>query len=372
MIKKTFTIGITGNIATGKSVIRRMLANAGALGMDADVLAHRMYYPGGPAYQAVIQDFGTEVLDEQNFISNQVLGEIVFNSADRLRQLEAIVHPLVINTILGRIQAAHSPLVALEAIKLLEANLDKHCDQVWVSHASPDQQIQRLVDSRGLSECQARLRIETQTPQSNKLARADVVINTEGTFKDTWRRTLRALNDTIQSAEYETPQNINSSNGWTTKHIGQIPYSQLEPSWIELSGEEPSNLYVQLGMKVLYPIFKEDHIKAFLIWEDWNYSATLVEVYPRSFLKEMPSLVMDVFEKQALMGQSEILMIGEKLTRESGLVPDHFGFDCLEINQFTYPGWKRAAEKSTRVEQTRVWTKIIAQPFEQQNEFISK
>ena len=372
MINKTCTIGITGNIATGKSVIRRMLANAGALGMDADVLAHRMYYPGGPAYQTVIQAFGTEILSNQDQISSKKLGEIVFNHPDYLKQLEAIVHPLVEKTILGRIQAAHRSLVALEAIKLLEANLDQHCDYIWVSHAAPHQQVQRLMQSRGFSEGQARLRIESQTSQSNKLARADVIINTEGNFKDTWRRTLTALNDTIQLAENETPLYINSSNNWTTKNVGQIPYSQLEPSWTELSGETPSNLYAQLGSKVLCPLLKEDYIKAFLIWEDWNFSATLVKVYPKTILKEMPGLVLDVLEKQALMGQSEILLIAETLIRESGLVPDQFGFDFIEIDQFTYPAWKMAAVKSTGAEGTRVWTKILSQPFELQSEFMSK
>ena len=138
-------IGITGNIATGKSVVRRMLANAGALGLDADVIGHRMIYPQGPAFQEVLTAFGGGILNENGEISRTSLGEIVFKNPDQLAKLEAIVHPAVTDAIQKRLAHSQSPLVALEAIKLLEAGLGEICNAVWVSHAPHTTQLERLM-----------------------------------------------------------------------------------------------------------------------------------------------------------------------------------------------------------------------------------
>jgi len=179
MINSSFVIGITGNIATGKSVIRRMLSNLGVLGIDADTLANRMLYPGGKAYNQVIEIFGTEIKTDKDQISNKKLGQIVFNDPKALKQLEEVIHPGVIETTIKYAKTAHHPIISIEAIKLIESGLREYCDQIWVSHASFDLQMERLQKTRNLSAEEANSRISAQPLQIEKLSLADVIINTE-------------------------------------------------------------------------------------------------------------------------------------------------------------------------------------------------
>lgn len=367
MINKTFIIGITGNIATGKSVIRRMLANAGVMTIDADVLANRMIYPGGPAYQAVIEAFGTEIKTKNGRISHQQLGQIVFNDPEKLKQLEALIHPSVIQAILKRTKTAGRPVVAIEAIKLLESDLGGYCDSIWVSHATYKSQMQRLMHTRGLSEQTARTRIEAQSQQLTKLSQADVIINTEASFKDTWMRTQIALNDTIQPPYQEPPTHINSSKDGLLTPISRIATEQVESAWVDLAQADTSALYEHLGMQVVLPVLNQDRIDAFLIWRDWNFTATLEKVYPASFLNTQAELAFDSFERMARLNQVEFLLIAEDLTSHAELQPTQFGYFQQHADQVTYPGWQQAAEKTAPGQRSSLWMKVLTQPFEMES-----
>jgi dephospho-CoA kinase len=371
MINQSFIIGITGNIATGKSVIRRMLENTGAFTMDADFIAHRMLYPGGPAYQPVIDAFGSQILmDDDHLISNKKLGEIVFDDPQRLKQLESLTHPPVINTILARINAAKRPVVAVEAIKLLEAGLGTHCDSIWVSHASFDYQVARLLKTRGLTEDEAKTRINAQTSQSLKLTQADVIINTETSFKDTWRRTRQALNDTILSTR-DASLSINSSGEYSLKPVSQIPDSHLEAVWGRLSGEDPASLYEQLGMRKVSLIAQKDRISAIIVCESWNFTTALTKVFPIQTLNTQPGLILSAFEQQARVNQSEVLLIPNSIG--DGFIDqmEASGFMNQSLDQFTYPAWQMSAQKVISNQAASIWAKILAQPFEvEHNGFI--
>jgi dephospho-CoA kinase len=370
MINQSFIIGITGNIATGKSVIRRMLENAGAFTMDADFLAHRMLYPGGLAYQSIIDAFGSQVLMDDRMISNKKLGEIVFNDSQRLKQLESIIHPPVINTILARINAAKRPLVAVEAIKLLEAGLGTHCDSIWASHASFDHQVARLQETRGLTEDEAKTRINAQTPQSLKLRQADIIINTETSFKDTWRRTRQALNDTIQSMR-DAPLYINNSEGYSLVPVSHLPDSHLETVWGKLTGEDPASLYEQLGMRKVLLITQKDRITAIIVCESWNFTTALTHVFPFQLLITQPALILSAFEQHARLIQSEVLLIPNLIG--DGIIDQMAasGFINQSLDQFTYPAWQMAAKKTISNSESSIWAKILAQPFEgEHNGFI--
>ena len=113
-------IGLTGNIATGKSVVRRMLEHLGAYTIDADALTHRTYARGAPGYQQVIDKFGKWLVNKDGEIDRSKLGNLVFNDDEAMRQLEAIVHPLVRQACEILIKRATQPVVVIEAIKLLE------------------------------------------------------------------------------------------------------------------------------------------------------------------------------------------------------------------------------------------------------------
>jgi len=183
-----YVIGLTGNIATGKSVVRRMLEHQGAYGIDADALAHRVIARGAPGYQQVVDLFGRYVVGADQEIDRARLGRIVFNDPSALIQLEKIIHPLVTQVIDFFVRRARQPVIVVEAIKLFEAGLAQQCDSIWVSSAAPEKQLARLVENRKLSEPAARQRIAAQPPQAEKEARARVIITTNGSFEDTWRQ----------------------------------------------------------------------------------------------------------------------------------------------------------------------------------------
>ncbi len=123
----------------------------------------------------------------------QKLGEIVFADPDRLIALEALVHPAVTADIEERIEQATLPIVVIEAIKLFESPLAGLCQSIWISQASPEHQMERLLHARHMPEELARQRIDAQPPQAEKRLRANVVINTEGEFKQTGSKFIRRL-----------------------------------------------------------------------------------------------------------------------------------------------------------------------------------
>ncbi len=178
-------IGLTGNIATGKSTILHYLAEKGASIVDADKLAHRVMEPGGTAYEAVVHSFGREILNEDNTINRKKLGDIVFSDTSALGRLEKLVHPKVFDLGNQEIENAQSPLVILEAIKLLEAGLMVTlCDEVWVVISSFASQLRRLMDNRGMDEAKAQRIIGIQPPQAAKVNQADRVIENNGALDD--------------------------------------------------------------------------------------------------------------------------------------------------------------------------------------------
>jgi dephospho-CoA kinase len=178
--QRTVLIGLTGNIATGKSKVAQMLAELGAQVIDADQVAHEVMEPEGPAYDAVVEAFGREILADDGSIARGKLGAIVFRDADALRRLEQAVHPATLIQVAQRIAAAKQPVVVIEAIKLIESGMHRYYDALWVVTAPRPVQIARLMATRGLSEEEATLRVDAQPPQEAKAALADVVIVNDG------------------------------------------------------------------------------------------------------------------------------------------------------------------------------------------------
>jgi dephospho-CoA kinase len=187
-----YLIGLTGNIATGKSAVARMLADLGARAIDADRVAHEVMQHGTPTWQAVIDTFGPTILAPGGEIDRQRLGEIVFADPEALRKLEAIVHPAVGLAVSEAIATATECVVVVEAIKLIEAGMHRAYHALWVTACPPEVQVARLTSLRGLSEAEAWLRVKAQPPQAEKVALADVVIDTSGTLDDTRRQVLVA------------------------------------------------------------------------------------------------------------------------------------------------------------------------------------
>ena len=157
-----YIIGLTGNIATGKSVVRKMLEHLGAYTIDADALAHRAISKGAPGYQPVVKAFGNWILDTEGQIDRSKLGGLVFRDAEALSNLENIIHPLVQEAAEILIKRAGQQVVVIEAIKLLESELRALCSSIWVTQAPEKIQIERLMRKRDLSRETAFSRLRTR------------------------------------------------------------------------------------------------------------------------------------------------------------------------------------------------------------------
>ena len=199
-----YAIGLTGNIATGKSVVRRMLEHLGAYTIDADALAHRVIAKGAPGYKPVIDTFGTWILDEGGQINRSKLGRLVFADRQALTQLEAIIHPYVAQAVDLLARRATQNVVVIEAIKLLESDLRKYCDAIWVTDAPQEVQVERLMRKRSMSREDALQRIRSQPAQMQKLAAASVIINNTGSYEDLWKQVNEAWKKIAPAPEPET------------------------------------------------------------------------------------------------------------------------------------------------------------------------
>jgi dephospho-CoA kinase len=193
-----YVIGLTGNIAVGKSVVRKMLEHLGAYGIDADALSHRAMAKGAPAYPLITKAFGDWILDEEGQIDRSRMAKLAFTDPSALERLEAIVHPLVSHAVDLLIRRAKQSVVVIEAIKLLETDLAAGCDTIWVVDATEDLQVQRLMHKRNMSESAARQRIAAQPPQSLKVRSAKFLIHNDGSFENAW--------DQVQTAWGKLPK----------------------------------------------------------------------------------------------------------------------------------------------------------------------
>lgn len=189
-------IGLTGNIATGKSLVGHLLAERGAEHIDADRLAHQVVAQGTDVWEQIVGEFGREILRPDGEIDRARLGAIVFSDAAALAHLEGFVHPPVIALTGERIERSTASVVVVEAIKLIESGMVvRLCDALWVVIAPRAAQIERLVADRGLSYEDAVARVDAQPPQSAKAARADVVIDNGGSIEATRRQVARAWDE---------------------------------------------------------------------------------------------------------------------------------------------------------------------------------
>jgi dephospho-CoA kinase len=193
--RRHFVIGLTGNIATGKSTVLRMLERLGASVIDADAVAHRLMAPGTEVHRSAVEQFGRGVTGPDGAIERAKLAEIVFNDPAALQRLEKIVHPAVIAEVDRLIEQAPGEIVVVEAIKLIEAGMHRRFDALWVVTCPEEQQLARLMSTRELSRQAALARMEAQPPAARKLALADVVIDNGGSLQETQAQVERHWQD---------------------------------------------------------------------------------------------------------------------------------------------------------------------------------
>lgn len=189
-----YLIGLTGGIASGKSVVSARLAERGAVVVDADVLAREVVEPGTPALAAIAETFGPGVIGPDGTLDRPALGAIVFSDAAKRQQLNDITHPAVWNRARQLFAEAESrdprAVVVYDVPLLVEAAGDRPIsfDLVVVVHASAATRLKRLVELRGLTEAEAGHRLSSQATDAERLAVADVVIDSDGALDDTLRQ----------------------------------------------------------------------------------------------------------------------------------------------------------------------------------------
>ncbi|MEU4130275.1 dephospho-CoA kinase [Streptomyces wuyuanensis] len=174
-------VGLTGGIGAGKSEVSRLLASYGAVLIDADKIAREVVEPGTPGLAAVVEAFGPGVLTPEGTLDRPALGAIVFEDAERLAELNAIVHPLV-GARSAELEAAAGPdAVVVHDVPLLTENgLAPLYDLVVVVDAAPETQLDRLVRQRGMTESEARARMAVQATREQRRAIADLLVDNDG------------------------------------------------------------------------------------------------------------------------------------------------------------------------------------------------
>jgi dephospho-CoA kinase len=191
-------VGLTGGLASGKSLVGQALADLGCHLIEADQLGHQVLLPGGEAYAAAIREFGPGILEDDGRISRRKLAAEVFDKPERLAALNSLVHPPVLRREEGLVAgfAARDPhgIVVVAAAILIETGHYKRCQKVILAVCRPEQQIERAMHRDGLSREEVLARLARQMPLEEKRKYADYIIDTSGAKEETLRQVQETYN----------------------------------------------------------------------------------------------------------------------------------------------------------------------------------
>jgi dephospho-CoA kinase len=198
-------VGLTGGIASGKSLVARVFKDLGAYLIDADRVVHELLEPGQQAWQEVLDYFGNSILLQSKCIDRRKLGEIVFNDTAKREWLNHCLHPRVFEVYLAQVKnvRARQPqaIIVLDAALLIETGYYRKMDRLVVVNAGAEQQIERLASRDKFTREQAWSRIQSQMPLSDKIACADYVVDNTGTREDAERQARDIFNKLKLEAE---------------------------------------------------------------------------------------------------------------------------------------------------------------------------
>lgn len=352
-----YVIGLTGNIGTGKSVVRRMLEHLGAYSIDADALAHRAIAKGAPGYAPVIEMFGRWIVGADGQIDRARLGKVVFSDPQALVLLEKIVHPLVGQAIDIMARRATQPVIVIEAIKLLESGIGKHCDSIWVTYLPPEMQVARLIKGRGMSEAEARQRIQAQPPQEEKIARAGQVIQNTGTFEDTWKKVQAAWHKHVPAGEArpEAPvQKVTASQGEISIFRGRPRHSAEIAALINRlrNNAEPlraDDIMAAFGEKAFLLLQTGAQLTGLVGWQVENLVARTTDILldPAQPAEQVLPLMINEMERASRDLQCEAsLIFAPKALASLDSVWRALGYERREVQTLTVLAWQEAARES--------------------------
>jgi dephospho-CoA kinase len=347
-----FVIGLTGNIATGKSVVRRMFEHLGAYGIDADALAHRAMAKGAPGYQPVVTLFGKWLLGPDGQIERAKLGRIVFSDPQALAQLEAILHPLVREAVDVLVRRSKQPVIVLEAIKLLESPLRLNCDRIVVAYAPEEVQLNRLVEKRKLSHATARQRIAAQPPQRDKITAADYVVRNDGSYEDTWHQVSVLWQELFPAGEMAARE---ASTGDSVTIERARPNDAAEiAAFLNLhrvrnTSISASDIMAVFGEKAFLLLRVGDKLSGLVGWQVENLVSRTDEVHLDPSLPITDSMrnILDKVERSSRDLQCEVslLFLPPKLARREDIWRG-LGYEIRTIESLGIRAWQEAAQES--------------------------
>ena len=179
-------IGLTGGIASGKSTVSNILDSLGARIIDADEVAHELMQPERKLWQKIVGCFGREILDSQDKIDRDKLGQIIFNNAQKKEQLDQLTHPTIISEIKSRLSALNRnhKVVIADIPLLIEVGMMDFFAEVWLVYVTRDIQIARLMQRDNISRRAAVKKIDAQLSLSEKKQYADKIIDNNGSKEE--------------------------------------------------------------------------------------------------------------------------------------------------------------------------------------------
>lgn len=349
-----YVIGLTGNIATGKSVVRRMLEHLGAYGIDADALGHRAIAKGAPGYEPVVETFGRWILSADGQVDRTRLARVVFSDAEALARLETIVHPLVAQAVDLLVRRSRHRVIVLEAIKLIESGLQTKCDNLWVAHAPKEIQLARLMQKRQMSEALARQRIASQTLQEQKLASADVIINNYSSFEDTWEQVLAAWQAIFPAFDAEKALAASTVKGGYTVERARPRQAKEIATYITRVSDgqkqiQREDIMEAFGEKAFMLLRRERRLVGLLGWQVENLVARTDNIYLDADLSpnETLGVMLQEVETASKELQCEIILlfVRPEMARDRDLwMP--LGYQHRTIASLGVRAWQEAATES--------------------------
>ena len=172
-------IGLTGTIAAGKSTVAQLLVERGAVHCDADKLVHRLYDPGTPGFDRVVEAFGADVVGADGFVDRKVLGAKVFGKPEEMNKLTtamgSISEAIQAEVDRWRAELPNEGVAVMEAVNLMEPGYARWCDQTWLIAVDDDTARRRLIETRGMSDEEVTQRLKSMVPRDVRAPGADWV-----------------------------------------------------------------------------------------------------------------------------------------------------------------------------------------------------
>ena len=349
-----YVIGLTGNIATGKSVVRKMLEHLGAYGIDADAFSHRAIARGAPGYQPTIEMFGRWILNPQGEIDRTRLGKVVFSDPAALAALEAIVHPLVTQAVDVIITRSTQPVVVVEAIKLLETGMARNYDSIWVSFSPPEVQLARLVQNRKMGEPEARQRIAAQPPQDKKVAAAQVVIRNVSTFADTWRQVMTAWQKSVPARPEAAAPAPAGPRGQLTTERGRPRHAVDISAFLgkiarDKGPHTPDDIMAAFGEKAFLLLQLDRKLVGVIGWQVENLVSRTTDIFldPSIPLSESMTVLMNEMERASreLQCEASLLFVQPDLAKNEAMWKK-LGYERVTVEALGVQAWQEAASES--------------------------